>query len=372
MKNVKEIEVFYQNKRVGKLAEYNKYRTAFEYDAEWLDSGFSISPISLPLEKKLFISEYSPFKGLFGVFDDHLPDGWGRMMTDRYLRKKGIRPETITEMTRLTLLSSDSFGGLEFRPSQYESDNIENVDFDKIFREIKRITIDITEDNTIDDLFKRGGSSGGARPKLNAIIDGDMYLVKFPMSEDSLNMGKMEYDYLKVAKACGINIPEIRLIESKYTDGFLATKRFDRPRNNIRPHMISLGGLLETSHRIPTLDYMHLFQIGYILTKSEKCLEEIFRIMCFNFYANNMDDHGKNFSFMRYLDSNWQLTPAYDLTKSILPYGERSTTINGKGKDIKMDDLLSYANKFNLDRTKMKNIAIEIEERVNSNLKSYL
>lgn len=74
MQNVEKADVFAGGKHVGTLAQYDRTRTAFEYSDEWLGTGFSISPFSLPLEKKLFIAEKEPFEGLFGVFDDTLPD----------------------------------------------------------------------------------------------------------------------------------------------------------------------------------------------------------------------------------------------------------------------------------------------------------
>lgn len=74
---------------VGQLAYFDRYRTAFQYDQEWLKNGYPISPFSLPLEDKVFIAEPDPFNGLFGVFSDSLPDGWGRLLVDRIISKKG-------------------------------------------------------------------------------------------------------------------------------------------------------------------------------------------------------------------------------------------------------------------------------------------
>lgn len=369
MRNIDSVEVFFDNRKVGILASYDKNLTAFQYAPEWVETGFSISPFSLQLTDKLFISRYEPFTGMFGVFDDHLPDGWGRLITDRYLLCHRVQPETMSELTRLTLLSKDSFGGLEFRPKQYKDDYITDIDFDNMYEEIQKITTDFSNKTSLDDLFMEGGSSGGARPKINVLLDGHMYLVKFPNSGDGRNMGRMEYDYMQCAKACGIEIPEIKLIPSKYTDGFLAVKRFDRP---FHTHMISLCGLLETSHRIPSLDYGHIFKSILILTKSEAEMERMFRLMCFNVFAENMDDHGKNFAFMRDMKSSWKLTPAYDLTHCIRPYSERSTTVNGKGKDITVDDLLSYTDKFHMDRNHCRIIAEEIRTIVREQLSGYL
>ena len=77
MNKVDKLTVFYHERPVGNMVLTDKRLAAFEYDKNWLTDGFSISPFSLPLEKKVFIPKYDPFEGLFGVFADSLPDGWG-------------------------------------------------------------------------------------------------------------------------------------------------------------------------------------------------------------------------------------------------------------------------------------------------------
>jgi serine/threonine-protein kinase HipA len=44
----------------------------------------------LPLKKELQVCEDNIFDGLFGVFADSLPDGWGKLLLDRHLMSKGI------------------------------------------------------------------------------------------------------------------------------------------------------------------------------------------------------------------------------------------------------------------------------------------
>ena len=83
MDKYKYLKVFYNGILVGTLAKTPERVVAFEYDLDWLNNGFSISPFSLPLIKKVFIPKYEPFDGLFGVFNDSLPDGWGRLLVDR-------------------------------------------------------------------------------------------------------------------------------------------------------------------------------------------------------------------------------------------------------------------------------------------------
>ena len=57
MNSIKQIEVIYDNRLVGRLALTKESLCAFEYSAEWLNSGFSISPFELPLRSGVFIAK---------------------------------------------------------------------------------------------------------------------------------------------------------------------------------------------------------------------------------------------------------------------------------------------------------------------------
>ena len=137
--------------------------------------------------------------------------------------------------------------------------------------------------------------------------------------------------------------------------------------------MISVSGLLETSHRIPNLDYNDLMQLTLNLTKSFEEVEKLFRLMCFNVFSHNRDDHSKNFSFIYNEDLNkWELSPAYDLTSSYSINGEHATTINGNGVNPSLNDILKVAEKIGLDKKKAEKIAIEIRETVRKDLEIFL
>lgn len=63
----------------------------FEYDKSWLADGFSISPLELPLKPGIFIAKPNPFYGNFGIFEDSLPDGYGRYLLHKTLLRNGIK-----------------------------------------------------------------------------------------------------------------------------------------------------------------------------------------------------------------------------------------------------------------------------------------
>ena len=119
--------------------------------------------------------------------------------------------------------------------------------------------------------------------------------------------------------------------------------------------MISLSSILETSHRIPNLDYVHLFQVVNKICINKDDLYEAYRRMCFNVLYGNKDDHGKNFAFLyNELKGGYELSPMYDITKTIDKL-EHEMTVLSKGNPSE-DDLLEIAKMFNLSLIKCKEI----------------
>lgn len=94
---------------VGRLAIRNSM-IYFEYDEVFLQSNLEISPIKLPLQPGVTELPQSPFEGLAGVFNDSLPDGWGRLLFDRLLRSKGVSPSDISPLDRLAYAGLNGLG----------------------------------------------------------------------------------------------------------------------------------------------------------------------------------------------------------------------------------------------------------------------
>ncbi len=377
-RNNRILSVFLGKKKVGTLASTANHLTAFEYDADWIRNGYSISPLSLPLRKEVFLPKgYEPFEGTFGVFADSLPDGWGRLLVDRMLRKQGMDPDSVDSLNRLAIVGTSGMGALTYRPEYPLGDEFSSSSLDALAHECGQI-LQSKESSSLDELFRLGGSSGGARPKINYQIDGEDWIVKFPSSYDHEDIGLQEYKYSLCAKDCGIRMPETRLLPSSLCPGYFAVKRFDRvsPEEECcsetamqRIHMISAAALLETSHRIPNLDYHILMRLTLKLTGDYSQLEQLFRLMCFNVFAHNRDDHSKNFSyFYDESENRWVLAPAYDLTYSNSIGGEHATTVDGNGVNPGIDDLLAVAKAAKLDISKARMIAEEIGEKVLASL----
>ena len=373
METVDKLDVFFQGVRVGTMAPYQRFRTAFEYSEEWLRTGFSISPFSLPLQPGVKIAKPDPFEGLFGIFADSLPDGWGRLLVDRMLRRQGKRPGEIAPITRLSIVGSSGMGGLEYKPAYKLTGGISSADLDLLAEECRKV-LQSEESGDLDLLYAMGGSSGGARPKVMIRLGDEEWIVKFPSSGDPSDIGLMEYEYNLCAAACGIQVPEVRLFPSNRCAGYFGAKRFDRemtPAGEKKIHMASASALLEVSHRIPSLDYTSLMGLTWQLTKRADELLKIYTLMCFNVFAHNRDDHSNNFSYLC-ADGKWRLAPAYDLTYSNSIGGEHATTIAGEGRNPSVKDILSVAKKTGINMSTARQIAAGVEQTVHERLSGYL
>lgn len=371
MKEISSLTVKYHGRTVGILAETKEGKCAFQYDREWLADGFSLNPFSLPVNDRVFLPKKDVFDGLFGVFADSLPDGWGRLLVDRMLLAEKISPMSVRAMTRLGIVGSTGMGALEYFPELMQYEEREKLDFDRLSEECEKILRE-EESLNLDLLFQLGGSSGGARPKVLVRIEKDSWIIKFPSSFDRKSIGEEEYRYMECAGKCGISIPQVRLFSSNLCGGYFGAKRFDRTESG-KVHMVTVSGLLETSHRVPNLDYHDLMKLTWLLTKDRSQMEELYRRMCFNVFAHNRDDHSKNFTFLyEEVEQRWKLSPAYDLTYSNSIGGEHATCINGNGRNPGMEDLLAVGKAAGLPVKKLQRIAEETEEIVRTDLEDIL
>ena len=354
-KDIDLLYVHYRDKRVGRLAMAPNNCCAFEYDAEWLKDGFSISPIKLPLKKELFIAKQYPFEGNFGVFNDSLPDGWGRLLLNRVLEKQGIDEFSLNPVQRLSIVGSNGMGALSYLPDQKFEETTPINDLRKLQEETENI-LQEKPSEALEALFKNGGSSGGARPKYLLNIEGRSWLVKFRNSNDPVNIGKVEYNYSLAAKSCQIRMPETRLFEGKY----FGTERFDL-LDGKRVHVITASGLLDADFREVSLDYIALLQATGYLTQNPAEVEQMFRLMIFNVLTGNRDDHAKNFSFL-WNDGKWELAPAYDLCPSDGFGGQHTTTINGKGSP-KLTDIITAGAEVGIKKDRAEQIFSEMRQQ---------
>lgn len=381
--SIKIVEVFLNQDNlkvnVGRLA-YKDEVIYFEYSKNFLDSGLELSPYKLPLRAGVFVCDDNVFEGLYGLFGDSLPDGWGRLLLDRHFLNAGVSYNSITPLDRLSYIGKYGVGALTYEPiiEDIKTNLIQEVVLDELALASREILQGQSEE-MLDELIILGGSSAGARPKVmiqlskdkkniihgaQTLRDGyEHWMVKFASSHDNVDIAKVEYAYYLMAKDAGIEMSESTLLTSN-DKSYFATKRFDRDGDG-RIHMHSVAGLTHSDFRVPTLDYDDLLGLTLHLTKDVNEQLKMFKLAVFNLLMHNRDDHAKNFAYIMQSDGQWRLSPAYDLTFSYGPGGEHSTTYLGQGKKPNQETLLKLAKKHSINK------AEDIIEQIESVVKNF-
>ena len=354
---------------VGKLAS-RENRIYFEYDSAFLDRELDISPFNLPSRPGVQSFDRHVFEGLPGVFNDSLPDGWGRLLSDRMMNSKGMSHGEPDPLAWLAYAGRSGMGALVYEPDLGGVAPDQEVDLNQIALRVKEV-LDGEAGDALQDLLILSGSSSGARPKAMIGLDAtrrtavygahplredyELWMVKFPGHGDGPGTGAIEFVYALMAKEAGLEMSEVDLLPARTGAGYFATRRFDRNKGS-RFHLHSACGLLHSDHRTPSLDYRDLVALTMSLTRDVREAEKMFRLAVFNVLAHNRDDHSKNFSFLMDAQGNWTLSPAYDLTCATGPGGEQSTLVMGEGRNPGIEHLARLGQEAELSRSRIDDI----------------
>lgn len=361
MNKTDKLTVKFRDRTVGTLSLTSDRRlNVFEYDRGWIADGFSISPLELPLKPGAFIARPQPFYGDFGIFEDSLPDGYGRYLLHRALLRKGINDSDLSSLDRLAIVGDNGMGALTYSPAIILEPEEQVTDFDRL----QQIALEVLRERQDSDagmLLYNSSNSGGARPKsVFADVDGH-WIIKFRHTYDPTDIGVQEYRYNETARRCGITVPDFRLVNGRY----FASRRFDIDSDGNRLHTATAGGLMGISLHEPFMDYTNLLALTGYVTRSIADVEQMYRRMLFNYLTDNKDDHCKNFSFYVVRNTGtetwqWRLAPAYDLTLCSEGYnGEHATSVNGTGHP-RLADFIAVGKKIKLSEKRCLAIIDEL------------
>ena len=364
-----------KKQKVGTLAIKDR-KIYFEYDKDFLKTGIEISPYKLPLKAGLHRCDDDTFEGLWGVFNDSLPDGWGRLLMDRHLMRLSINAASLSPLDRLSYIGAYGMGALSYEPVRESEDVILS---DIVLDELAASSAQILKGSSevlVDELLSLNASSAGARPKVMVLLSHDKkqivhgsqalqdgfshWMIKFASSVDAQEIGAIEYAYSLMAKEAGLQMPDTALLEGK-NGRYFACERFDRVGDQ-RVHMHSVAGLVHSDFRYPSLDYDDLMSLTLHLTKNLQEVQKVYRLACFNLFAHNRDDHAKNFSYIMDEKGIWHFSPVYDITFSNGPGGEHSMMYLGVGKNPTKEHLLALAKKHGLKQS--EETILEVQKAV--------
>lgn len=345
-------------------------QVVFEYSPEARTKGVEFSRIRMPLSAHSYKDFPKEQLQLPGLLADALPDGWGLLLMDRFVKKHfQKRAHDISALDRLAFIGSRALGALSFAPAidiELTPQDLKLVDLAK---EIQLVVAD-KDTTALKQLILLGGSPHGARPKVLvqyeagsetistlAAAPGTPWLVKFPGQGEHKEVCAIEYAYSEAARRCGLQVPATRHFDMGPKIAAFGIERFDRVAG-MRVPVHSLAGALNLDFRIPNTAYETLLRATRALTLSEPEVVKAYERCVFNVVFNNRDDHTKNVSFRMDESLTWALAPCYDLTYSPGPGGHHQMDIDGESLHPAKVHLLKLAERNGIELSRAQS-AIE-------------
>jgi len=370
-------------KLIGVLAAHQgkgRKTFSFSYDEKWLETE---KPFLFDSDITLNKGQQFPIgKSNFGIFNDAMPDTWGRTLMKRrevQIAKEDNRvAKNLHDIDFLLGVNDESrMGGLRFKLQEKEpflnNDQARPTPPWSSVRELQHgiSLIESDKDNKevrkwLSILLAPGSSLGGARPKANIIDEkGNLWIAKFPSKEDTIDKAAWEFLAYRLAIKAGIEMAECKIekISGKYFTFF--TKRFDRLKQK-RVHFASamtMTGNNEDTIKDNPPSYLDIAEfIQFNESNNTKELHQLWRRMVFNIAISNTDDHLRNHGFILN-KTGWQLSPAYDINPSIDKDG-LSLNIDSDNNALDFDLAKSVGEYFQLQEKQMDDIFKEIKGAV--------
>ncbi|MDC0739354.1 type II toxin-antitoxin system HipA family toxin [Cognatishimia sp. SS12] len=335
-----------QERVIGQLGRDPARRGfALEWDAEFAAAPLPIWPVHTRQYSGLLRGPETRPGALPGLFEDSLPDGWGRLLLDREINAAGASRAQLDDLHRLAFVGTQGMGALSYRPVTAPQSAAE-LDLSWFEGVIGRID-DETDLEVLQRLRVISGGSQGARPKFVAQIGPDQrslrdhrapwqegwthVLIKGRGSLDPKGAIEAELAYGALMRRAGIDCQQMFSLKGSL-ETFFATHRFDRDQGR-RRHMASVAGLLNTGLQHGVFDYVDLMRLAKTLCLNKaQTAEELFRRMVFNVRAISRDDHIRNHALLMDTAGQWHLAPAFDVTFDPGPGGEHSMAVAGEGR----------------------------------------
>ena len=354
----------------GKLTHKGS-KILFNYGQSYLERENAIPIYSKELPLQGGLQESLTTEPLHGCLRDASPDAWGRrVILNRLLGRKGknIDAADLSEMTYLMESGSDRIGALDFQssPTEYIPRLPTNAQLETLFLSAEMVEKGMPLNEELAQALHHGTSIGGARPKAMLEEGNKKYIAKFSSSSDVYNIIKAEFMAMRLARHCGLNVADVRLVYVLGKD-VLLIERFDRIHSaqgwtrKLMLSALTLLGLNEMEARYASYqDFAEI--IRHQFANPQKTLEELFSRLIFNILCSNTDDHARNHSAF------WNgkaliLTPAYDICPQLRSGEEASQAmlIEGDKRSSQLITALKGSKHFLLDAEKAKNI---IEDQI--------
>ena len=230
---------------------------------------------------------------------------------------------------------SNRLGAIDFQESASEyRARLDTAGLDELYDAAEKVQAGEPLNPAIGDALMNGTAIGGAHPKVILSDESGIdYIAKLSVSTDVHPYIRAEAAGIELARRCGLDVPDARVIKSAGRD-VLLIERFDRRASGQRHHVVSgltmlgLDALLGARYG----SYPELLDVLRELARAPQQVgRRLFERVVFNVAIGNNDDHARNHAAL-WDGESLELSPAFDLTPQV-----RSTDTSAQAMDIGRD-----------------------------------
>lgn len=342
-------------------------RVEFRYAKSWLKgvNGFAFHPDLLPLNPNVYSAK--ALEGPLSVFRDAGPGAWGREVIKRLHGQADLSDSLIlsNNLLRIGVFRYSKERGETFS-SIADNSASQGVDVSEIYSAVKAFENAERLNQFQSMLLDQGSSMDGMRPKTFVNIDGASWILKFPSKNDYDNQAVNELIGMKLAHACGIETPDVRLVSLGEGKQGLAVKRFDTDGKNYYPLMSIASAMGFADGESFKRDYRYAAQtLTRISGEFQDDRVSLFKRMALNVMISNKDDHIFN-QAMLLKNDQWKLSPVYDVVCGEGNRRDHAMIIGNAGASGNLANVLSSSESFGLEAVRAKEIVDDMIDLIAS------
>lgn len=334
--------------RAGDLAITGKVGS-FSYDPTYraLVNALPLDPHNLPFTRSQRPLRETRQNGLFGVFLDASPEGFGLGLLEHTSGRNLADP-----LDRLEASVGDGVGALEVCDDIERKLQWKTPQSTDLVQALSALKPEESPTRAAREVMKVDGTSlGGERPKLTVLHQGQLWIAKLQLRGDPPHAPLREYAAMQSARAAGLDVAETQFL-TVGSRQLLLVRRFDR---HITPDGALNRRLFASAHTVLGLDgsetrgdrnrsYVALAlelrrwcgRAGETVVAQQR---ELFRRMAFNAICGNGDDHPRNHGLI-HADHGWHLASAFDIAPYVTFSRTLAMAVNKAGLSEARADLL--------------------------------
>lgn len=322
------------------IIDQKKQLSTFIYDKNYIKNNYpSINPSTLNWKKDkqtVFLTEPCNKEYIDKTFWELVPskNDWSYQV----LSLKFPEFKYMNYAEKLLFLGSHTIGGIKVTlEKDIDEISINSIEYlDKVREESILLHQQYLEKTKLYSAIKPLSSYSGSRPKCMFENDNKFWLAKFNLPEDKYDMAINEQIALDIAKECGLNVAQSKIISLPSGENVFLSKRFDKTDED-EYYSLSLYSLTTDDTHSKTGQFIYNL-INQYSDFSNIDTIQIVKKLLLDIGLNNTDNNLKNIKIILNNQQKWELAPFYDITLNPNEQQHTYTPINIEQSELYLEN----------------------------------